>query len=101
MPNSCIILKIIPNKQKYKCKIGSSFKKFKNTLSQKLDPGSNEIVCKNKIKCFIRVLFECSIRVSRSGDCSIRVYRAYFHEIFDNSFKMLMISSIMLKIILA
>jgi len=55
---------------------------------------------KNRIDCFIRILGKCSVRVSQSSDCSIRVY-GFFMKSFYNASITGIISSIMLNIILA
>ena len=44
------------------------------------------VLCKNRI---LQYLIECSILVSRSGDCSIRVYRSIFLKSFQNDSIML------------
>ena len=88
--NSCIILKIIPNKSNRNVKLTVYSNIYKLFLQETRYRIVLMVKCaKIGLTALLEYVGECSIRVSESGDCSIRVYQSYCHEVFNNSFKML------------
>ena len=68
-------------------------------IGNQIPDGSNKIIFKNVINCFIIAYKLMSIRVSQSDDCSIRVYDLYIPKTFSKRQQnaRIMISGITMK----